>query len=87
MKTLATIKADNETRETHTKALREKAAARDKETERRRRIEDAADDMLAVLKAIEAYHAEVYATAGKDESHSYTLRVARAAISKAEGKS
>ena len=47
--------------------------------EREQRLVDA-------LIAIEAHHVDLNAARGRDESHSYTLRVARAAIAKAKGE-
>jgi hypothetical protein len=47
---------------------------------------DLAGALLAALKEIESHHTEKNRAAGRPEWHSKTLRIARAAIAKAEGK-
>lgn len=52
----------------------------------RKKINAAAPDMLAALKAVEAHHVKLNAKVGRPESHSRTLMLVRAAIAKAEGR-
>jgi hypothetical protein len=50
------------------------------------RLIAAAPDLLAALRAIEAHHVEQNRQKGRPEERSTTLRLARAAIAKAEGR-
>lgn len=55
----------------------------DSEAEYIKRCLNGHDDLLAALREIEAHHVEQNRIKGRDESHSRTLRIARAAIAKA----